>query len=72
MFPPNGHSDHELPRYCMRKIVNSCDIFVSLGRGILYFGGAAVVEGFQPIRSSVWARLRPRADSMSILDLGQK
>ena len=72
MIPPDGHSDHELPRYCMGNIVSPCDIFVSLGRGILYFGGTAVVEGFQPIRSSVRPRLRPRADSMSILDLGQK
>ena len=59
MIPPDGHSDHELPQYCMAKFVNPGTSFDSLSQNILYFGGAAVVECFQPIRSSVRPRLRP-------------
>lgn len=69
MYPPDAHSNHELRQCCMGKVVSLWTLFDPSGHSILYLGGAAVVEGFQPISSSVG--FRTRAGSVNILDLGQ-
>ena len=57
MYVPDGRSDHELRRCYMGKIVSSWIFFDPPGHGILCFGGVAVVEGFQTIRSSLGLRV---------------
>ena len=69
MNPPDAHSNHELRQCYIGKVISLWTLFDPSGHGILYLGGAAVVEGFQPKCSSVG--FRTRAGSVNVLDLVQ-